>query len=293
MKTIGIIPNPDRDIGYELTGKIVEKVIEYGGKVLLPLEPAQKLGYAQYGVDEDDVYKNSNVILSLGGDGTYLKVARNAYTASTPVLGVNLGTLGFLTDIEKGEIDFAIKCIIDDKYTVENRMMLETVIYDKSKVIARDIALNDVVVSRGALSRILHLKTYINDVFAEFYPGDGLIVSSPTGSTAYSLSAGGPIVEPDLDIIIVSPICPHILYARSFITKASKVLKVVVDENYEHTAMVTVDGQIGYEIRGGYSIEVKKAPYSVQMVKIVPNSVFNVLRSKIYVRGETFKDEVQ
>lgn len=292
MKTIGIITNSDKDINFEFTKLVAGKIIELGGRVLMPRASASKLEFNVEALDESDIYLKAEGVLCLGGDGTYLKVARNAYTANVPILGINLGTLGFLTEIEKSDIDAALESILNDRYTIEERMMLETVIYSKSEVVAKDIALNDVVISRGELSRILHVKTYVNNVFAESYPGDGIIVSSPTGSTAYSLSAGGPIVEPDLDIIIVTPICPHILYSRPFITAAERLVKVVVDENYQHSAMVTIDGQNGYEVKGGYSIEVKKAPCLVKMIKVANKNFFKILRSKFYMRGETFKDEI-
>jgi NAD+ kinase len=293
MKTIGIITNSDKDVNFEFTKMVAGKIMDLGGRVLLPDTSATHFDFSIEALDESEIYLKAEGVLCLGGDGTYLKVARNAYSANVPILGINLGTLGFLTEIEKSDIDAALESILNDRYTIEERMMLETVIYNKSEVVAKDIALNDVVISRGELSRILHLKTYINNVFAESYPGDGIIVSSPTGSTAYSLSAGGPIVEPDLEIIVVTPICPHILYSRSFITTAGRVVKIVVDENYEHSAMVTVDGQNGYEVKGGYSIEVKKAPCTVKMIKIANKNFFKILRSKFYMRGETFKDEIQ
>ena len=292
MKTIGVITNSDKDINFEFTKLVAGKIMELGGRVLMPHASASKLDLDVEILDENEIYKKSECILSLGGDGTYLKVARKAYTADVPILGINLGTLGFLTEIEKCDIDSTLHNILNDRYTIEERMMLETVIYNKTDVVAKDIALNDVVISRGELSRILHLKTYINNVYAESYPGDGIIVSSPTGSTAYSLSAGGPIVEPDLDIIIITPICPHILYSRSYITAAGRMVKVVVDENYEHSAMVTVDGQNGYEVKGGYSIEIKKAPCFVKMIKLADKNFIKILRSKFYMRGDTFRDEV-
>ncbi|HPD01147.1 MAG TPA: NAD(+)/NADH kinase, partial [Acetivibrio sp.] len=138
------------------------------------------------------------------------------------------------------------------------------------------------------ISRIIHLKTYINDSFMDLYPGDGLIISTPTGSTAYSLSAGGPLVEPDVDLIIATPICPHLLYSRSFITTGDRVVKVVVDESYEYEAMVTVDGQKGYEVKGGDLIVTKKSQQRFPMIRLNnKRNFFDVLRGKIYDRGES------
>ncbi len=290
MKTVGIVPNLDKDVDLKYTRIVVERFLSLGGKVNLVSGVAQKLGMDVAGCPEESLYQSSEAIICLGGDGTFLKVARKAYSAKIPILGINLGSLGFLTEVEKSDIEKALECVINDNFTIEERIMLDTSIKTKDRVYACDVALNDIVISRGALSRILHLKTYINDVFTDAFPGDGLIVSSPTGSTAYSLSAGGPIVDPDLDIIIMTPICPHILYSRSFITAGNRVVKVVVDENYCHDAMVTVDGQTGYEIKGGYCVEIRKSPYSVKLIRIGSRNFFNILRTKIYERGEDFRE---
>ncbi len=195
-----------------------------------------------------------------------------------------------MADVDKNDIDSAVKQLVAGDYRIDERMMLETTIIRENKAIAKDIVLNDVVVSRGAISRIIHLKTYINDSFMDLYPGDGLIISTPTGSTAYSLSAGGPLVEPDVDLIIATPICPHLLYSRSFITTGDRVVKVVVDENYQYEAMVTVDGQVGYEVIGGDVIVTKKSQQRFPMIRLNNRSnFFDVLRGKIYDRGESMK----
>lgn len=289
MKTIGVIPNIYKDEGLKVSRLVADKLLDMGAKVNMPAGSAKLLSLGNTSMDEDEVYKNSEAIICLGGDGSFLKVAKKAYVVNVPILGINLGSLGFLTEIEKGDMDKALESLINDDFAVEERMMLETVIHTPKKVIECEAALNDAVISRGALSRILHLKTYINDNFAYAFPGDGLIVSSPTGSTAYSLSAGGPIIEPDLDMIILTPICPHILYSRTFVTSGDRVVKIFVDENYGHDAMVTIDGQKGYQIRGGYCIEVRKSPHSVKMIRIGSRNFFNILRAKMYERGEYFK----
>lgn len=293
MKTIGVIPNKDRDPGLNMTRALIDTILKLGGSVAVTAETAYELGMVNMGRELEEVLGNSDIITCLGGDGTFLSVARKIYRRDVPILGINLGNLGFLAEVDRNEMNTAVARILQGDYTVENRMTLETVITRGETVIGMDVALNDIVVSRGALSRILHIKTYINNVFVDSFPGDGLIVASPTGSTAYSLSAGGPIVEPDIDLMIVTPICPHILYSRSFITAGDRTVKAFVDEKYEHTAMVTVDGQEGYEVRGGDIIEVRKAPYSVKLVKLGTRNFFNILRSKIYYRGENLKkDEI-
>ena len=216
MKNIGVIVNTDRDRELKYTGILASNLCEAGANVILMSEIAEKLNIDSSCIrkksKKSEILKDADVLICLGGDGTFLKAARSVYKKNIPILGINLGSLGFLTEVEKNEIKDAVNCLMTGKYIVEERMMLEATIIRNDEIIGKDTALNDIVISRGALSRILHVKTYINDVFVDMFPGDGLIVSSPTGSTAYSLAVGGPIVEPDIDLIIVSPICPHILY---------------------------------------------------------------------------------
>lgn len=293
MINIGVLTNREKDKSLEYTGMLVRDILRKGALVKLCSDISLELKLSDDGLDEEAVIEKSDILICLGGDGTFLKIARKAYNKGIPILGINLGSLGFLTEVEKTDLSNTVDCLIHGKYEIEERIMLEASIISEGKVISKDVALNDVVISRGALSRILHVKTYINNDFADSFPGDGVIVSSPTGSTAYSLSCGGPIVEPDLDLMIVTPICPHILYSRSFITKGDRVVKLVVDESYCHDAMVTIDGQEGKTIRGGDYIEVKKAPYTVKLIRINTRNFFNILRTKIYDRGERLRrDEI-
>ncbi|NLC69142.1 MAG: NAD(+)/NADH kinase [Clostridiaceae bacterium] len=302
MKTIGVFVNRNRDKGFKYTRILLESMRDKGITVLLPAGIVKEICAGENGCcescveakDDDDVFTSADLVICLGGDGTFLKVARKVYKKGIPVLGINLGNVGFLTEIERDDIKGAVNKLVDGEYTIEERMMLDTSIIRNRSVVKEDTALNDVVISRGALSKILHLKTYINGEFVDMFPGDGVIVSSPTGSTAYSLSAGGPIVEPNIDLIIISPICPHILYSRSIVTASDRVVKVVVDEDYHHKAMVTVDGQMGCKIRGGDAINVVKSRHRIKLVRIHPQNFFDVLRTKIYFRGESVrKDEIQ
>ena len=292
MKTIGVIVNKEKDEGLKYTKKLVETLLSKKIEVNISSDMVNELqlnSVVNPSLDEDDVLENSEIIICLGGDGTFLRIARLAYSFDKPILGINLGTLGFLTEVDKNDIGSSIDKLLMGEYRIEERMMLEATIMENDRLVAQGVALNDVVISRVALSRILHLNTYINNDFIDSFPGDGLIISSPTGSTAYSLSAGGPIVEPDVNMIIITPICPHILYSRSFVTTGDRVVKVVVEENYLNNAMVTLDGQKGYKISGGYSIEIKKSPHSVKLIQLNNRNFFHVLRNKIYDRGENLR----
>lgn len=294
MKRIGIITNVERDTDFTYTRLLADSILKRGGSAILTDDLAGKSGIGVPCGGEEDMIANSEMVVCLGGDGTFLKAARSIYAKELPILGINLGNLGFLTEVDRDNIDLAIEHLFNGNYEIENRMMLETVIYRKDEAPLHDIALNDVVIGRGAVSRIMSIKAYINDVFVDTFPGDGLIISSPTGSTAYSLSSGGPIVEPDTNLLLITPICPHILYSRSFVTKADSVVRAVVEESYQFGAMVTSDGQEGHSIGGGAVIEVKKSPYYTKFVKITPRNFFNILRTKIYFRGESLKkDEIQ
>lgn len=289
MVNIGIIANRDKDEGLKITSLLVKSIKANGAQPVIADDLAADIGEELQNLHEDEVIIKSDIMLCLGGDGTFLKCARKVFSKKIPILGINLGNLGFLTEVDKNEIDPAVKRLVSGEFDIEERMMLETTIIRDDKEIMNDIVLNDVVISRGWMSRILHLKTYLNNQFVDLYPGDGLIISTPTGSTAYSLSAGGPIVEPDVSLIIVTPICPHLLYSRSFITTGERVLKVLVAENNCHGAMVTVDGQNGYELMGGDNIVTKKSSHFLKMIRLSDRNFFDVLRSKIYDRGEKIK----
>jgi NAD+ kinase len=293
MKRIAVITNTDRDPDLFYTRQLAESVTRRGGTVRLEEAQAVRAGV---GVPcrGDELFDACDMVVCLGGDGTFLKVARRVYQRGLPILGINLGNLGFLTEVDRNDIDLAIDQVFGNHYAIDDRMMLETVIHRKGEPPVYDIALNDAVITRGAISRIVHVKTYVNDVFVDSFPGDGLIISSPTGSTAYSLSAGGPIVEPDTNLLLITPICPHILYSRSFVTKADSVVKAVIDEDFQHNAIVALDGQEGHDIRGGDVVEIKRSAYTTKLVRMNSRNFFNILRTKIYYRGESLKkDEIQ
>lgn len=296
MTRIGLIVNRSKNMSMETAQGLILALQEKGAQVVVTKEVVDELrekgdctamDNCRVTADEDEMIGESDIIICLGGDGTFLNAARKVYKLGIPLLGINLGTLGFLTEIERHDVVMAVEKLMAGNYDIEERMMLEATVSKDGVIIGSDVALNDVVISRYALSRIIHLNIYMNNVFVDTFPGDGIIISSPTGSTGYSLSAGGPIVEPDVDLIIATPICPHILYSRTFITTGDRVVKIEVGENYNYEAMVTLDGQKGFKASGGYTIEVKRSPHKVRMIKISDRNFFNVLRTKFYDRGES------
>ncbi len=287
---IGIITNALKDKNLIYTNIITKHVLNNGGTPLITL-----IGQSDIVLDdiflstEEEIIKKSDIIICMGGDGTFLHISKEASKYNKPILGVNLGSLGFLAEVDKDDLENTVINLFKNNYVIDERIMLDIQIFRDNKLIGSDIALNDAVISRGALSRILHLDVSINDTYIDNFPGDGLIISSPTGSTGYSMSAGGPIVEPDIDIIIVTPICPHNLYSRSFITTGEKSIKISIEENYCHSAILTVDGQKGYELCGSDIIKIKKSFEKVKIIRLHQINFFNVLRTKIYNRKESVR----
>ncbi len=294
MENYGIIVNKEKDTKLKYARYLIQCIEKRGGRVNLVKDAAAELGIEFGLVNEKQVVESSDIIICLGGDGTFLRTARMAFAKDVPILGINLGTLGFLTEVDKNEIDSAIEKVFKKEYQIEERILLEAAVTNNlGEEVARDIALNDITITRPALSRILHLKMYVNGIFVDSFPGDGLIISTPTGSTAYSMSAGGPIVEPDMDLMIMTPICPHILYSRSFVINGNSWINVVVEGDSINNTMVTFDGQKGCRASGGYSIRICKSASTIKLMRMSTRNFFNVLRTKIYDRGEKLaKDEI-
>ncbi|MBI2252647.1 MAG: NAD(+)/NADH kinase [Armatimonadetes bacterium] len=258
-------------------------VIEYlktrAIKIFLPITHKAKLNLDDIEfIKEDELAKNVDLLLSFGGDGTLLRLARLAAYSSTPILGINLGGLGFLTQTSINEIEETLEKLINQKYQIEERMMLETKVIREENEIFQALAFNDVVVHRGNSNRLLHLKTYINNQYAASFQSDGLIVSTPTGSTAYSLSAGGPIVSPRLECLILNVICPHTLSFRPLIISASEILKIQETTNYKMHLMI--DGQEDFNLLKDDQIVVFKSLNYIRLIRL-NKDFYQIIREKL------------
>ncbi len=230
-----------------------------------------------HALELDEIIANSDMIISLGGDGTILSTARLVGNRQIPILGVNLGKLGFLAEVSPNEAFEFIKRICKGDYRIEDRMVLE------AKVTGREetyFGLNDIVIDKAGSTRVVDIETYINDEYLITYTADGLIISTPTGSTAYSLAAGGPIVVPSSEVITLAPICPHTLTARPIVIPDDSIIKVKI-EFYDKEILLTADGQIEFKLKPPVEILVKKASYKVKLVKRPEVSYFDLLRSKL------------
>jgi NAD+ kinase len=280
MRRVAIIAKLKQQPRY---GKLVQQVAEWftarGVEVVTP--PFRQLidgEQADQGLQAD--LSASELIITLGGDGTLLGTARFVAGSGTPILGVNAGHLGFLTDMESSDLLPSLERLLQGDYRTEERMMLETSVLRSGETAGHYLALNDVVVTKGTLSRIVALETYAGGEYLSTYRADGLIVATPTGSTAYSLSAGGPIAAPDLGVLVITPICPHTLYARPFIISDQLAVRMLLKSEGSQ-AMLTVDGQIALPLKQDDQIVTGKAAVSTNLVKLRQRSFYEVLRLKM------------
>ncbi len=283
MKKIGIIPNMEKDNNLELTKNIAEWLINNKIDVFLNYVIASKLGKAELGFKSDEIYTNADAIIVLGGDGTLLSIARQSAPYDIPLFGINLGHLGFLTEVEATDMYPALEELINGEYEIEKRMMLAATVEKDGIELEKSIALNDVVITKGPFSRIISLGIYVNNNFVDLYSADGVVISSPTGSTAYSLSAGGPIASPDLKVLIITPICPHILHSRSIVISNKDIVKIEVCLNNTEV-MLTLDGQQGYKVKSGDIVVIRQSQYCTNLIKLKNRSFYQVLRQKMSER---------
>lgn len=226
----------------------------------------------------DGIKKGTDMLVVLGGDGTLLWCARAALPMGVPILGIDYGELGFLSEVEARQAKKFLRKVLDGRYGVRERMVIECEIRRKGKKTGRHFAINDIVVSKCS-ARLLRLRACINGEYFHEFPGDGLILSSSTGSTAYSLSAGGPIVSPRLEVLILTPICPHTLFARSIVTSGSDEMSVKVPAD-RSDVILTIDGQIELPLNGGDEIAVRRARHKVKFVRVQSRQFYSKVRDK-------------
>lgn len=235
---------------------------------------------------ESESSKELEAVIALGGDGTILRTARALVRHEVPILGVNIGNLGFLSSVESEEGGSAIKKLLSGEYTVEKRMMIHCTFGTNHSY----TALNDIVVAKGTLARMVRYEIYIDDTFYTRFTADGIIISTPTGSTAYSLSAGGPIIHPNLELIAITPICPHSLGIRTLVIDDKSKLTIIIKGNRE-SVYLTVDGQEAINLSGMDQVTVQKAPFSCNIITFEGYNYFDILRKKITSRTKECEGE--
>ncbi len=278
----GLVLNTKKEIAIEVAKRIIEFLFQRGYEVLIEKrddEPCIE-DFKDFFVSDDIFLKKVDLIIVLGGDGTFLRASRKAVFYDIPILGVDLGGLGFLSEIGKEQIEEGIERFVKGNYSIEERMMIEASIFEKDELIFSSVALNDVVLNKFRISRITKFVTKVNGKDLTTYPADGIIISTPTGSTAYSLSAGGPIVEPLADVLVVTPICAHTLYSRSLVIRGDREIEITLFEP-EEDVLVTYDGQKSLKISYRNKIIIKKYKKKVKIVRFYGAHFFDVLREKL------------
>ena len=297
MHRVGIIANPARPVVAGLIPELVRLVTSRSGKPTLAADLAATAGEAAARgecvvVDSDErAVEDVDWVIAIGGDGTLLKTARLVGASGTPILGVNSGKLGFMMQTTPGDLDDALERVFDGRYTLDKRLVLEgriangmlagTVAADADQDVADAFsALNDIVIDKGAICRVIELGIYINDEYVNDVMADGLIVSTPTGSTAYSLAAGGPILAPDMEAIVVSPICPHTLSNRAMVLAARDRIRIEVRADHPDL-LLTVDGQENVVIQPGSTVELYRADHTIHLIRFTDRSFYDVLRTKL------------
>lgn len=277
---IGIIVNQYKDKNYEVTHNIIKYLNE---KKIIPFTTfrvsATDIMYKF--VSEDEIYKEINFMIVVGGDGTLLSVSYPCAKNEIPILAINMGTLGYLANVEKDEIYEALDKLLKDEYTIDERIMIESSFYKDEKKIKK-VALNDFVVTKGINSKVVSLDVTINNNHLGIIRGDGLIVSTPTGSTAYNLTAMGPVLDPRADVLVVTPICPQ-TYSKPIVIASDEEVYIKVSYRSVEDVALSCDGQVVKYIENDETIVIKKSAEKVKLIKIYDKSFYDVFRTKLMV----------
>lgn len=277
----GIIPSGEKDIGYRRTAEVCGRLRQLGVEMLLARETGLPKNFCGARLlPAEDIYAEADCIVALGGDGTILHVSKRAAARSLPVLGINVGRLGFMAGLEPTELD-RLELLVRGAYTVDSRMMLEV----RAEGMEPTLALNDAVLCKGALSRIIDVRVRSDGHEVGLYRADGLIVFTPTGSTAYSLSAGGPVVDPAFESIGLTPICPHSLISRTILFSPDTCLSFVAERLEDREAFLVLDGKRTLQLRAGMTVEVRRARQKTRLVRLKDLSFYEVLNSKMNERS--------
>ena len=279
MKRIGIVCKPKKDPAGPVLAELVRWLKDRGRGVLLDRTTAGLIG-RKSSHRREDIPGRVDLLVVLGGDGTMLSMARMALGLNVPILGVNLGSLGFLTEVPLEHLYPALERIFAGEYGIEERPMLKGRVLRGGKAVFEHEVLNDVVISKAALARIIELESFVDGRFVTTYRADGLIISSPTGSTGHSLSAGGPILMPSLPAIILNPICPFTLSNRPLVLPDDVVVEVVITTP-DQDVHVTLDGQVGCALQVRDVVEIQKGPHRVRLINLPENDYFSLLRNKL------------
>lgn len=277
----GVIPSVEKDKDLRYTTEVCRRLLQLGVTVLIPSFTASRIRMdGLYFLDIDGIYAAAELILVLGGDGTILHAAKLAAARQLPVLGINVGRLGFMAGLELNELD-RLALLVHGKYEIDNRMMLSVRVGDGPEL----YALNDVVITKGALSRLIDIRVNCNTRLVGNYRADGLIVFTPTGSTAYSLSAGGPVIDPEFESVGLTPICPHSLISRTILFSPDARICLFPEQLEEREAYLLLDGKQVIRLESGMRVHVTRAKQKTHLVRLKDISFYEVLSNKMNERS--------
>ena len=283
MKRVILTPNPYRDKNFQ-TVRAAMQILQEAGiepRLCLPFEVDKTYELPRdlrfHRLDRE--LQNTDLVICFGGDGTILHMAKAATRHNVPILGVNIGTMGFMAELESSELQ-KLKQLAQGDYKIDNRMMLDVTVRRDRDIIFHDICLNDVVITKGAVARIVHLSVHCDGVQAMECGGDGIIVATPTGSTAYSLSAGGPIVEPEAKSILVTPICAHDMGSRCMVASDQRVITVGLTRNMRRNAFLSVDGGKAQRLNMGDVATIRKSNMETRLLRLKDRSFYDVVNMK-------------
>lgn len=281
---VAMIPYAGKKLATEYACRIIERLSRYGCSfaVQSAFKSTIQSPRAEYYPTEFETIKHADVAISIGGDGTIIHTAKDAAILGKPVLGVNCGRVGFVAGLEPSELDL-LPALINGHYTVDERMMLEVSVI-RGNAVQRSYALNDVTITHGAVSRMIDLDVHLNGEFINEYRADGIIIATPTGSTAYSLSAGGPVIEPHMKCILLTPICPHSLFSRSVLFSDDSTVQIKRGRDSRENPFVTIDGRKSEAIGESDVILVRRADISAKFIKLNNKNFYRVLNEKLNER---------
>ncbi len=278
MKKIGIFTKRNAPEALDAAKELLESLDKEKVEVLPEKDLALSLKIKGY--PGNKIPSMSDIIIVFGGDGTLLSVARLVGNQGAPILGVNFGGLGFITEVTRNEIKKGIiEKIFSKKYHIDERLVLSTDIYRSGKKVVNNTALNDVVISKSALARMIDLDMHVNKNYVSSFKADGLIISTPTGSTAHSLSAGGPILYPSLESFVITPICPHTLANRPIVLPDNFMIEVSIKNGED--VYLTLDGQVGFPLDVKDRIRISKADFKTKFIRLYDRDYFQILRTKL------------
>lgn len=279
INKIGVIANITKKKSPEYALRLRDWLLQRGIEVCFDEAIAIRTGEGG-GLEWKKLAASTDMIVVFGGDGTMLRVARCVCEFHIPILGINIGGLGYLTEVYLNEMLTALERILDGNFRTEKRMMLDVLVTRQKDTLGRGIVLNEIVINRDNLSRIVELETAVNERHLATFKADGLIIATPTGSTAYSLSAGGPIIFPEQESMIINPICPHTLTNRPVILPEGVCVKVILWTK-ELGATLTLDGQVAFTLKSGDAVEVRKSCFATTLVSSPHRDYLEILRTKL------------